>query len=144
MFIQLWITYKATIDSGLALDAHPRGANFQRQLYYSGQKWAFWGRIRWGRFFHRSLWPYQLHNFKKIGAKWEIWILSYHWYPMSLCRSSGLDTTVLQSWAFFRKNPKHWKLHLRHKHRKLVFGILFIKMLSFEERLRFIHETNCK
>mgnify|MGYP003322460456 CR=1 FL=1 len=98
-----------------------------RIALYTGYKCTFWGRIRWGHFSKRSLWPHQWHNFNKIGTKWKIWILSFQWYPMSICRSSGLDTTTLQSWEFFRINPKHWKMHLFPKRWKLFFGTLFSK-----------------
>ena len=30
---------------------------YQGQPYYSGQKWAFWGWIKWGHFFKKQLWP---------------------------------------------------------------------------------------
>ena len=75
----------------------------QGQLYYSGQKWAFWGWIRWGHFFKKQLWPnYRSHKVPQ-GIKWKLRILSFQWYPMSILGSSSLDTTALQSWAFFQK-----------------------------------------
>ena len=63
----------------------------QGQLYYSGQKWAFLGWIRWGHFFKKQLWPnYRSHKVPQ-GIKWKLRILSFQWYPMSLCGSGGLD-----------------------------------------------------
>ena len=84
------------------LELHFKQYN-QGQLYYSGQKWAFWGWIRWGHFFKKQLWPnYRSHKVPQ-GIKWKLRILSFQWYPMSILGSSSLDTTALQSWAFFQK-----------------------------------------
>ena len=114
--VQVW-DLKVRFNNRVLLHYHVRDyekkplkrASSQGQLYYSGQKWRFWGRASWVHFFTRSLWPNQWHNFKKIGAKWKIWVFSFHRYPMSLCRSHGLDTTTQQSWATF------WKIQLFHK-----------------------------
>ena len=38
---------------------------YQGKLYYSGQKWRFWGWASWVHFFTRWLWPNQCYNFKK-------------------------------------------------------------------------------
>ena len=62
----------------------------------------------------------------KKCAKWKISILSIlRPHPPSLFRSSGLDTTTQQSWNIFWTIQKCWKLHLFHRHQKLVFGSLF-------------------
>ena len=58
------------------------------------------------------LWPNKWSHKALLRTKWKIWILSFHRYPMSLCRSSGLDTTTQQSWAIFWKIQKGWKMHL--------------------------------
>ena len=34
------------------------------------------------------------------------WILSFHRYLMSVCKSNNLDTTRLQSLAVYQTNPK--------------------------------------
>ena len=44
-----------------------------------------------------------------MGTKWKIWILSFHWYPMVYCRSSGFATTASQSQAIFQNVQKCWK-----------------------------------
>ena len=98
-----------------------------KDSFYSGQKWVFWRPIRWVHFFKSSLLPHPWHNFKKMGAKWKIWILSFHWHLMSMCGFISLDTTSLQSWAFLRKHPKGWKIDPFFQRWKPVFCTLFFQ-----------------
>ena len=97
----------------------------QGQLYYSGQKWRFWGWASWVHFFTRLLWPNHWHNIRKSSAKCKIWILSFHRYPMNLCRSSSLDTITQRSWAIFWKIQQGWKMQHFHKGENLFMACCF-------------------
>ena len=65
---------------------------------------------RMGPVFRASLWPDQWSHRVPRGIKWKVWTLSFNWYPLAFCGSSGLDTTATQSQAFFQKveNAENW------------------------------------
>ena len=87
--------------------------------------------------------PTPVAHLKKIGVKWKIWILFFHLYPMSLCRSSGLDTKTLQTEAFFpKKKTICWKFTILTSAESL-FLAHFFKIISLEDKW-FFYETNCK
>ena len=69
-----------------------------------------------------------------MGAKWKIWILSFHWYPMVHCRSCGLATTASQSQAIFQNVQKCWKWAYLASDEIPMFRTLRFMMLLFFKR----------
>ena len=101
----------------------------------------FCHRPKWAMIFIRSLWPNRWVNLKSQGAKWKIWTLSFHRYLLVCCRSSGLVTAHCQSWVVF---DVFQKITFFYPAPKTNFWKLFFKMLSFEDDLIKMDETNCK
>ena len=77
------------------------------------------------RFFWPLLYPNRWSQRVLMGAKWKIWILSFHWYPMVYCRSSGLATTASQSQAIFQNVQKCWKWAYLASGEIPIFGHFF-------------------
>ena len=95
----------------------------QGQLYYSGQKWAFWGWIRWGHLFKKQLWLNSRSHRVPQGTKWKLKILSFQWYPPWV--SVGQLVWIPQPCKV-----EHFqeRMHLFHKHQ-----FFFPKKLSFKD-----------
>ena len=91
--------------------------------------------------FPGPLWPNQWAYFKPQGVIWKIWISSFHRYLLLYCGMSGLVTAHCQSWVLFDIFPKIWIFHIALK---TNFWKLFFKLLSFEDDLMKICETNWK
>ena len=91
--------------------------------------------------FPGPLWPNQWAYFKPQGAIWKIWISSFHRYLLLYCGLSGLVTAHCQSRVLFDIFPKSWIFHIVLK---TNFWKLFFKLLSFEDDLMKICETNWK
>ena len=77
------------------------------------------------QFFRPLLYPNHWSQRVLMGAKWKIWILSFHWYPMVYCRSSGFATTASQSQAIFQNVQKCWKLAYLASSEIPIFGHFF-------------------
>ena len=91
--------------------------------------------------FPGPLWPNQWAYFKPQGVIWKIWISSFHRYLLLYCGMSGLVTAHCQSRVIFDIFPKIWIFHIALK---TNFWKLFFKLLSFEDDLMKICETNWK
>ena len=79
-----------------------------------------------------------------IGAKWKLWILSFHRYPMSSCGSVvGLDTTTQQSWAIFRKNQKCWIMLTFSQALKTFLLAFFSKNAMIQRQIKIFFSLTC-
>ena len=86
------------------------------------------------------------HRFKNLGARWKIWILSFHWYPRCLRRSSILASGTKLG-IFPKKIQNAEKLYFSTSTENLSKHIMKCKMLSFficQDRIRYFHVTTCK
>ena len=99
---------------------------------------------RMGPVFRASLWPDQWSHRVPLGIKWKVWTLSFNWYPLAFCGSSGLDTTATQSQAFFQKveNAENWPTLLSGETQ--LFGHFFFKWLPFLDTYGYWHETKAR
>ena len=85
-------------------------------------------------------WPkdsFITHDKKEhFAAKWNIWILSFNQYIISLCESISLGTTRWQSWSFFQNIQSTPKMHLFSQMLKPCFWYHSFKMLSNWNKLK--------
>ena len=92
-----------------------------------------------GNFIKRSLWPPHSGTMSKEGVPLETYgSYPFRRYPMRLCRSRGLSTATLLSWAFFQKNLCY--LRWKYTFSTSAVNMRFKKCYLF----RFFHETSSK